>query len=292
MLNRPSRSRRDKSKEETQTSPSNSLESREAAKIASKTYEGIQQRKTTNGETVVHHLSHNNLSAQPRPHSSKRPLSDIFVTGASSYTDLSTTRSEHQEMVRRYQPRTSAKHSSTESLEGPEFGRHHTVEAQSSGKSLGSMWSRQSYGYDSDSNSVSTNSTLLRSHSQGSIPGDAGPILGLSYGAMLKTRSLTRSIDSVNTPTFEPPSRSSSGAFRRVPSYSHMDSGSSTAMADELATQVADLEERIGLLAVQFLHERHDMFRQVHAACGLIACWLSILFSVWSDVSHSVTIHA
>ena len=275
MLTRPARSGRDRPRGTVQRSSSSSLESREAAKIASKTYEAIQQRKMTNGETMSHHSSHTSLSNKPQPHSSKRPLSDIYVTGASSYTDLLTTRSEHKEMVRRYQPRQIAKHSSAESLGGPAFGHQHTVEPHSSGEEgipLDSRWPGQSCGYDSDSSSVSTNLTLLRSHSQGSIPGNGGPSLGHSYGAISKTRSLNRSIDSVNTPTFEPPSRSSSEAFRRFPSYSHLDSGSSTtaAVADELAAQVADLEERIGLLATQFLYERHDMFKQVHAACELI----------------------
>lgn len=259
MRTRPGRSGRDRTRDTVQRSSSSSLESREAAKIASKTYEAIQQRKMTNGETVTHLSPRTSLSNKPQPHSSKRPLSDIYVTGASSFTDLSTTRSEHEEMVRRYQP---WQHSSAESLEGAAFGYQHAVEPHS-------QWSRQSCGYDSDSCSVSTNPTLLRSHSQGSIPGDAGPSLGLTYGAISKTRSLTRSIDSVNTPTFEPPSRSSSAVFRRFPSYSRLDSGSSTAaaVADELASQVAELEEKIGLLATQFLYERHDMFKQIHAAC-------------------------
>ena len=272
-LTRPKRSGKDKSKEEGQRSTSSSLESRETAKIMSRTYEG---RKVKNGEARADQSSHvSGLSTNPQPHSSKRPLSDIFVTGASSFTDLSTTHSEHEEMVKKYQPRQIAKHSSADNLEEPSFCRQHSAEPLSGrggrgvGFPLGSSWPRQSSGYDSDSNSVSTSSTLLRSHSQGSIPGVAGPSLGLSYGAMFKTRSLTRSIESVNTPTFDPPSRSSSAAFRRAPSYSRLDSGSSTAFGEELAAHVADIEERVGLLAVQFLHERYDMFKQIHAACEL-----------------------
>lgn len=285
VLTHPKRSMRDSERElvmSHHTPTSSSMESREAAKIASRTYEGIQQRKLTNGETAAaHHLSHEKLSTKSQPHSSKRPLSDIYVSGASSYTDLSTTRSEHAEMVRKHtqQRHPISKHSSSsaESLEGPPvFNRHHSLELSHSSHGSGSSWQRHSAGYESDS---STGSTLLRSHSQGSITGEtAVPGHMLSYGggggasAALASRSLTRSIDSVNTPTFDPPSRSGSMAFRRATSYSRLDSGSSAAIADELGGHIADLEERIGLLAMQFLYERHDMFKQIHAACKSYHC--------------------
>ena len=306
-LTRPMRSSRGGSSEREgaghhpQTPTSSSMESREAAKIASRTYEGIQQRKLANGDSHVasgHHSSHEKLPAsKPQPHSSKRPLSDIYVSGASSYTDLSTTRTEHKEMVMRKHPQQRHHHpiskqssSSTESLDqGPPptavvLNRHHSMDipllsshghgGSGSLPPAGSSWQRHSTGYESDS---STGSTLLRSHSQGSITADtalSGHMLG-SYGggrgrggvgAALASRSLTRSIDSVNTPTFDPPSRSGSMAFRRAPSYSRLDSGSSAAITDELGSHIDDLEERVGLLAMQFLYERHDMFKQIHTA--------------------------
>ena len=274
-LTRPKRSTRSSEREEISHTPtSSSMESREAARIASRTYEGIQQRKQANGKTAVHHSSHEKLPTKPQPHSSKRPLSDIYVSGASSFTDLSTTRSEHTDMVRKHtqQRHIISKHLSTDSLEGPALNRHHSLEpvsSRGSGLPLGSSWQRHSTGYESDS---STGSTLLRSHSQGSISGEAVPGHLVSYGGggagvALASRSLTRSIDSVNTPTFDPPSRSGSMAFRRAPSYSRLDSGSSAVIADELGGHIADLEERVGLLAMQFLYERHDMFKQIHAAC-------------------------
>lgn len=257
-------------------SSSSSLESREAAKIASRTYEGLQQRKVANGEPVALHSSHGNLQTTTQPHSSKRPLSDIYVSGASSFTDLLTTRSEHAEMVTKYnQPRQISKHSSADTLDGSGLGRHHSMEPFSHGGgrtripplALGSSWPRQSSGYDSDTNSaMSTSSTLLRSHSQGSLPGEGGTLGVASYGGMFTSRSLTRSIESVNTPTFDLPGRSNSATFRRTPSYSRLDSGSSTAITDELTNHVADLEERISLLTMQFIYERHDMFKQIHAA--------------------------
>lgn len=278
-LTHPKRSTRASEREVVShhTPTSSSMESREAAKIASRTYEGIQQRRLVNGDiaTNAHHSSHEKLSTKPQLHSSKRPLSDIYVSGASSYTDLSTTRSEHAEMVRKHtqQRHPISKHSSSsaETLEVvPVFNRHHSLELPLSSHVPGSSWQRHSAGYESDS---STGSTLLRSHSQGSITGETvvpGHMLS-SYGggggggasAALARRSLTRSIDSVNTPTFDPPSRSAS---RRTPSYSRLESGSSAAIADELGSQIADLEERVGLLAMQFLYERHDMFKQIHAA--------------------------
>ena len=284
---RPKRSTRGSEREgmsHQQTPTSNSMESREAAKIASRTYEGIQQRKLANGEiAIAHHSSHEKLPTKPQPHSSKRPLSDIYVSGASSYTDISTTRSEHAEMVRKHTPQrhTISKHSSSsaESLEGPPvFNRHHSLEIPLSSHGIGSLppgssWQRHSAGYESDS---STGSTLLRSHSQGSITGEAAvPGHMLGYGgvgrgggvsAALASRSLTRSIDSVNMPTFDPPSRSGSMAFRHASSYSRLDSGSSAAIADELGSHIDELEERVGLLAMQFLYERHDMFKQIHTA--------------------------
>lgn len=296
-LTRPRRSARGGEREgvnHQHTPTSSSMESREAARIAARTYEGIQQRKLTNGEmaTAAHHSSQEKLPAKPQPHSSKRPLSDIYVSGASSYTDLSTTRSEHAQMVRkhaqpRHHPISKQSSSSSESLDGgvpAVFSRHHSLEipplsSHSGSGSLppGSSWQRHSAGYESDS---STGSTLLRSHSQGSITADTalpGHMLGYGGGggggrggggasAALASRSLARSIDSVNTPTFDPPSRSGSVAFRRVPSYSRLDSGSSAAIADELGSHIDNLEERVGLLAMQFLYERHDMFKQIHAA--------------------------
>ena len=282
-LTRPKRSARDRQREgEVQRSSSSSLESREAAKIASRTYEGIQQRKGLNGDS--HHSSHGNLPSTSQPHSSKRPLSDIYVGGASSFTDLSTTRSEHEEMVKKYhhQPRNIVKHSSADNLDEPVLGRHHSLEPLSGGGRgipLGSSWPRHSSGYDSDSNSVSTSSTLLRSHSQGSIQGEGGVAI-LPYGGMFTSRSLARSIDSVNTPTFDLPSRSNSSSFRRAPSFSRLDSGSSAAITDELSSHVADLEERIGLLAREFLYERHDMFKQIHAARKMFSNYYSFLISL------------
>ena len=284
-----------------QTPTSSSLESREAAKIASRTYEGIQQRKLVNGESHVppsgHHSSPEQLAAsKPQPHSSKRPLSDIYVSGASSYTDLSTTRSEHKEMVRKHpqqrhhHPISRQSSSSSESLDQGQpvvLNRHHSLDTSllSSHGHGGSgslppgpasnSWQRHSAGYESDS---SIGSTLLRSHSQGSITADtalSGHMLSRFGGgrgrggvsAALASRSLTRSIESMNTPTFDPPNRSGSMVFRRAPSYSRLDSGSSAAIADELGSHVDDLEERVGLLAMQFLYERHDMFKQIHTAC-------------------------
>ena len=290
---RPKRSPRGSEREglsHQQTPTSSSMESREAAKIASRTYEGIQQRKLANGEiTIAHHSSHEKLPTKPQPHSSKRPLSDIYVSGTSSYTDLSTTRSEHAEMVRKHMPQrhpiSNHSSSSAESLEEPPvFNRHHSLEIPLSSHGVGSLppghsWQRHSAGYESDS---STGSTLLRSHSQGSITGEtAVPGHMLGYGGVgrgggggggggastaLASRSLARSIDSVNMPTFDPPSRSGSMAYRRVPSYSRLDSGSLAAIADELGSHIDDLEERVGLLAMQFVYERYDMFKQIHAA--------------------------
>ena len=299
-LTRSRRSARDSEREgvsHQHTPISSSLESREAAKIASRTYEGIQQRKLANGDVAMtpHHSSHDNLPTKPQPHSSKRPLSDIYVSGASSYTDLSTTRSEHAEMVRKYaqqrhHPISKHSSSSAESLDQglppPAFNRHHSLDIPllSNHGGSGSLppgsshWQRHSAGYESDS---STGSTLLRSHSQGSITADTA-ISGYAGGggrrgergreggalsAALASRSLARSIDSVNTPTFDPPSRSGSGmGFRHAGSYSRLDSGSSAVIVDELSSHIDNLEERVGLLAMQFLYERHDMFKQIHTA--------------------------
>ena len=266
-LTHPRRSKRENRREDIHrsSSGSSSLESREAAKIASRTYEGIQQQKMSSGEMAAHRSSHESLPTKPQPHSSKRPLSDIYVSGASSFTDLSTTRSEHAEMVKKHLPRPITKHSSADNLEDPVFGRHHSMEPLSDTSSdiqLGSSWPVRSSGYDSDTNSESTSSTLLRSHSQGSISGEGGH----GYIGVFGSRSFTRSIESVNTPTFDPPNRSNSLVFRRAPSYTRLDTGSS-AGADELSSRVADLEERISQLSILFIFERHDMFKQIHAAC-------------------------
>lgn len=276
----------------SQTPTSSSMESREAKRIASRTYEGIQQRKLANGELPsTHHSSQEKLVSKAR----KRPLSDIYVSGANSYTDLSTTRSEHAQMVRKHSQQQirhpvspTKRSSSSDNLEGrPVCNRHHSMDPLSSrGSSRQShartnAWKRQWVGYESD---TSTGSTLLRSHSQGSITVDLpssasglslGSRGGRGVGSVLAGRSLTRSIDSVNTPTFDTPSRSGSTTFRRVSSYPRQDSGSSAATADELSSSIAELEDRMHQLELHFLFGRHDILKQVHDASKFCRLYIS-----------------
>lgn len=239
-LSQPAKSstkKRQQSREEafeSLRSTSGGRETREASKIASRTYEGIQEKNRTSGSL---HSSTGHLATKPHPHSSKRPLTDIFVSGASSYTDLSTTRNDHADIVHSNRQHFS-KHSSNESLnttskrESSGFGRHHSMEP------LGKSWPRSS-GYESDGAGP-----LSRSHSQGGIP-------GFNEGGMQRSPSVATSTESLDIPL----------RSERAVSYSRLTSGGSE------GGRLGEVEERLGLLATQFLYERHDMFKQIHRAC-------------------------
>ena len=288
---------------------SSSLEQREAARIASRTYEGIRQKKLSSSEppprtlssptdstststtsvassSPLHkplHSSHNHLSTSRQPHSSKKPLSDIYVTGASSYSDLTTTRSDHSELIR---PKSMTKHSSAEGLEAdggeettlPSRGVHRSMDSGIASRrktsSPGSSWGSSSGGYNSDSlatsslsqkpnvNKESRSFTLpRRSKSQSDSNLSPPPLPSVPPPtSTLLNRSLTKSSERVNQPTFEP----FGGRLvpRRSGSYTRLDSST----ADELSTQIADLQERISMLTLHFLYDKADLCKQLHRA--------------------------
>ena len=309
-----------------------SLESREAAKIASRSYEGLRQKKISSegqerpdqavpsrnlstpggsAETLLvapppPHRSNSTSQIPthphlppPHPHSSKRPLSDIYVSGASSFTELSTIRSDHADLVK---SRTVAKHSGPQNkedhLQGGQLGRtqyglHRSMDsgmaAATSQKvptptSLGSSWNSAGSGdgstgvrsgYESDSGTTSLSkstgfdvlghgTSLLRSYSHSGLPGPSPPPPPSTTTLLNKSR--TYSIESFNQPTFDLPGGRM--APRRSTSYSRLDSTA----ADEISAQVADLQERVGVLSLQMLFEKADLYRQLRRTCEPSMC--------------------
>ena len=242
-----SRRSREEAFESLRSTSGGNRATREDSKIASRTYEGLQERKSQENKPL--HSSTGHLATKPHPHSSKKPISDIYVSGASSFTDLSTTRNDHADIVMATRS-THNKHSSSENLNSTKrsgFGRHHSMEPLLATSGLGKSWPRSS-GYDSDDAG-----SFSHYHSQGDIP-------PFSEGGLYKESSIVSSMESVGVPLRSQSARG--GVGQRAPSYNRLNNGS-----EDGSGRVGELEERMGLLATQFLYERHDMFKQIHRAC-------------------------
>lgn len=210
-----------------------SHQSREEAKIASRTFEGLRQKKKSQEE-------HSSTKTAP-PIKTKRPKSEVHM-GSGSYSDLSRNVSDR--------PSRLTKHSSSETLQqqphsavfaGGPLDRHRSMDTGIAQPSLGVSWPRTSH--------TTHPSTMSRSISQ-TIP---------PHPSQLNRTSRTSSIDGVNMPTFDL-------RGRRTPSYSRLESGS----VDDLSAQVSGLEERVATLTVQFIYERQDMYKQMHRACECV----------------------
>ena len=180
---------------------------------------------------------------------SKRKYSDIYVQGASSFTDLSSRREEHQSMVRGG-GKSISRHSSTssESLDlyapfmGATLDRVHSMESGISQDHTKS-WRVQDAIDQSAAN-------LPRSASQGNLP----PVLQHSSHRppVLLSKSSAQSAENFHTHT----------AVRKAPSYVQL--GHS---GEDLMEEVHALEDRVGILATRFLYERQDMFKQILRGC-------------------------
>ena len=189
-----------------------------------------------------------------KPEEVKKNYSDIYVQGASSFTDLSSRREEHQSMVRGG-GKSMSRHSSTssESLDlyapfmGAMLDRVHSMESGISQDHTKS-WKAQ----DATNQSVAS---LPRSASQGNLP----PVLHSSHRPpVLLSKSLAQSAENFHTHT----------AVRKAPSYVHL--GHS---GEDLMEELHALEDRVGILATRFLYERQDMFKQILRGCELICIW-------------------
>ena len=335
------------------TSGATSLESREAAKVAQRSYEGIRQQKlnweeqkgriaraqslesnskpppggrkhsnpppasgppppthpppgpprsssTGNIASYSHsgrHSTHKQVaSSQPGSgsRSSKRPFSGIYISGATSYGNLSNQKSEPTPPVTQG-PVT--KHSSVEALgtspssqgsvrsgsgtqgssHGADSGMVLEPGRKTSGPaSLSVSWNVSSSssggtgtrsGYDSDDviaasrrpsgNTGQSSIVPRRSRSETSTPtpSPTSPPPGLPpTSAPFRSRSA----EQANQPTFEP--FGGRGMPRRSGSYSRLDSS----MAEELSSHVADLQERVSVLSTQFLVSKADLTKQLH----------------------------
>lgn len=173
---------------------------------------------------------------------------DLYVQGASSFTDLSSRRAEHESMIRGTTRTYIKKHSSSENLDqstmphmfGGGLDRVQSMEAGMSGQ--------QNMSWKAQGSDLSS-SSLPRSSSQGALQ---PPLL-------LPSKPFSGSTHSFRTSTHGLHSR-------QAPSYTHLDSASS----DHLVQQLSMLEERVGLLAMQFLYERQDMFKQIMRASMLL----------------------
>lgn len=226
------------SSEKTMGGGGGGREAREAARISARSYDAIHKRKTEG----------DNLS-QP----SRKKHSELYVQGASSVTDLTTRRAEHKTMVHGTGRMGGlSKHSSTEHLEhknrGLEFGGGlDRVQSMESGIA---QQESKPWRIHQD---PQQNATLPRSASQGTLPVNPH-IASPSRPAPSFSKSLTRSTENFHTHTF--------GSFptHRTPSYMRLDSSTTS---DDLTNQLSALEERVKVLATQFLYERQDMFKQI-----------------------------
>ena len=238
-------------------------------------------------------------SSQPGSRSAKRPFSGIYISGASSSGNLSARRIEHAEPVTQG-PVT--KHSSAEALgpspssQGPVLsgngtqGSSHSADSgtvsglgrKTSGPaSLSASWNVNSSssggggtgtrsGYDSDDiiaasrrPSGKTGQSLTvprrsRSETSTPTPSPTSPPPALPSTSAPFSRPLNRPTEQTNQPTFEP--FGGRGMPRRSGSYSRLDSSS----AEELSSQVADLQERVSVLSAQFLFSKADLTKQLH----------------------------
>lgn len=214
-------------------------EAREAAQISARSYEGIQKRREQS--------SHDQLPASVGTVKKKFP--ELYVQGASSFTDLTSRRAEHKHMIRGTGRGNMGRHSSTstESLDQDLFtpfsGALDRVHSMESGISQQQNTPWRSHSTDQSAN-------LSRSASQGNLPPEPGAIPHSRPPA----RSLARSTESFHTQTFGLPSS------RRTPSYLQLS-------GEDVSEQLSHLEERVGVLASRFLYERQDMFKQILRAC-------------------------
>jgi hypothetical protein len=218
-------------------------EAREAAHVEARSYEGLQAKKTESG-------------------ASRKKYPDLYVHGASSVTDLSSRRAEHENMLhggtRGFSKQSSG---SSESLDlyAPFMGNLDRVQSMESG--ISHQHSKPRKGQTND---LSVN--LPRSASQGNLP-------PATYPSHLPphrphSKSLARSTESFHAQTL---------AGRRTPSYVQL----SNTSTEEWSEQLNALEERVGILASRFLYERQDMFKQILRACKSMVC-ISVFIAVYA----------
>lgn len=221
-------------KEGVVSTSSGGREAREAAHITARSYEALHSKQAPQKEYLAHDHP---LQIQPKKHS------DLYVQGASSFTDLTSRRMEHSNMIRGT-ARTMSKQSSgsSESLDlyAPFMGSLDRVQSMESGISGEQQWKA----------SNEQSSTLPRSASQGNIP----PAIPPSHHPPPRpplNKAMARSTETLGL-----------SSSRRTPSYLHLSAGN-----EEWVEQLSALEDRVGILALRFLHERQDMFKQILRAC-------------------------
>ena len=226
-------------------------EAREAAHITARSYDAIQKKKAEKD------------SVSPRDSfpatSPAKKYPDLYVQGASSFTDLSSRREEHVNMIRGGgRVGGISRHSSTssESLDENTFtpfgggGGLERVQSMESGISS----QQQAISWRVGGGPEQSTAILPRSSSQGTLPPLPKSLPPPRPGL---TKSLARSTESFHTQTF------GLASARRTPSYVQLSSGGE----QEWTEQLSSVEERVGVLASRFLYERQDMFKQILRAC-------------------------
>lgn len=207
-------------------------EAREAAHVSARSYDALHSKKT---EDLM------------KSSATKKKYPELYVQGASSFTDISSRRAEHESMLysgtRNISKQSS---SSSESLDlyAPFMGSLDRVQSMESGISH-----EQTKPWRTHSSEQSA--TLPRSASQGNLPPAVHPPPHPPH-----VKSLARSTENFHTQTFG----LTSG--RKTPSYVHLSSPN-----DDWSEQLTALEDRVGTLASRFLYERQDMFKQILRAC-------------------------
>lgn len=214
-------------------------EAKEAAHITARSYEALHSKLTTQKDYSAY---------EPQQTSAPKKHSDLYVQGASSFTDLSSRRLEHDNMIRGV-AKSKQSSGSSESLDlyAPFTSNLDRVQSMESGISQEQQNKKWKVGNQQTA-------TLPRSASQGNLPPAVYPSHPPPRPPLNK--AMARSTENFHTQTLG----LSSG--RRTPSYVHL-SGTS----EDLSDQLGALEDRVGMLALRFLYERQDVFKQILRAC-------------------------
>lgn len=238
---------REASNRERVSGGSGGREEREAAHITARSYEALHNKKSEGDYSAPRN--------QLQTSTSKTKYPDLYVQGASSFTDLSTRRIEHDNMLRGT-TRSISKQSESLDLYAPFMGSLDRVQSMESG-----IAQEQSKPWKAQGNEQSA--TLPRSASQGNLPPLAYPSHPPPHPL---SKSTARSTESFHTQTF------GLSAGRRTPSYVHLNSAN-----EDWPELLSALEDRVGVLASRFLYERQDMFKQILRACKSLYSYIDVV---------------
>ncbi len=167
---------------------------------------------------------------------------DLYLQGSSSFTDLTSRRAEHENMIRgTVAMGTVRKHSSSDILNSGVGASQTSPTGFGFGRSLDRVKSMESgIAFSAEG---SGRPAMARASSHSTLQQSIRPF----SGSMENIRTSLHSLQ----------------PRKRAPSVMRLDSAAS----DQVTQQMNVLEEKMELLARQFLYERQDMFKQIMRTC-------------------------